>query len=160
MKKIPTKLKSVSEVYYGSNSADTARVMRELQRRPGGLIAVLLFRAQKASSRAKKYKGGIKDGPSYRNLAYQKKDECIGNLCMALMEQSEFTWGWGLDDKVSSGSGPKHVLYVDLPTGQVSFHNYAKYKGPDYSGEWDGVRGASEDRILEFCTSVMEQSPD
>lgn len=48
----------------------------------------------------------------------------------------------------------RHVLYVDLPQGQVSFHSTAKYAGPSYDGDWDG-QPKSEQRILECADNIM-----
>ena len=159
MKNLKHELKSVREVYFGSASADTNRLMRSMKLQPNGEIAALLLRAQKASSRAKKYRGGLKDGPSFRYLAYQKKNECLRQLCEALNEQSDFTWGWGIDEAQTLNL-PKHVLYIELPTGQASFHNFVRHEGPDFLGEWDRAIGVSEERIIEFCSSVMESPPD
>ena len=50
-----------------------------------------------------------------------------------------------------------HVLYVDLPNGQVSFHSPERFDGPDYLGEWDGLR-MSEERIIQFCQEVFDCS--
>lgn len=40
------------------------------------------------------------------------------------------------------------VLYVEIPTGQVSFHSPTRGNGPDYEGDWDGAQGVSGDRIV------------
>ena len=69
---------NVAEIYHGSNGAATTRLMRALEARGRlGLIAAALFRAMKASARAKKYHGGIERGygdkahfVSYRSLAH------------------------------------------------------------------------------------------
>ena len=43
------------------------------------------------------------------------------------------------------------VLYVDLPTGQVSFHAYGPSENRrEYDGKWDGT-GLSEERIVKYC---------
>ena len=51
----------------------------------------------------------------------------------------------------------RHVLYVDLPQGQVSFHSRVKYDGPEYGGDWDG-KYKSEERIVEFADAVVARS--
>jgi hypothetical protein len=51
------------------------------------------------------------------------------------------------------------VLYVDLPTGQVSFHTAARGVGPDYPGKWDGVRGTGAIRIIKWASSLPELMP-
>ncbi len=49
-------------------------------------------------------------------------------------------WGWGFDP-----DQPVHrlVVYIDLPSGQVSFHAAERGPGPDYPASWDGVPGIS-----------------
>lgn len=123
-----------------------------------GAIAVALFRAQKASERAKRYHGGIRHGDgsysSYRELAYEKKREAIDQLDKLLsIDPAGLTWGWGTDP---SQPRNQYVLYVDLPCGQVSFHSPLKGSDHEYLGTWDGVRGASPDRIVQFCQSVLD----
>jgi len=39
------------------------------------------------------------------------------------------------------------IVYFDLSSGQVSFHSATRLAGPDYEGFWDGIRGASAERI-------------
>ena len=57
-------------------------------------------------------------------------------LCNGLLEDScGLAWGWKQDPKEEFA---KHVLYIDLPQGQVSFHSATRYRGPDYGGDWDG----------------------
>ena len=53
-----------------------------------------------------------------------------------------------------SESFAPHVLYVDLPTGQVSWHCTMRGSGPDYGDDWDGMH-LSESRILEFAESLF-----
>jgi len=121
------------------------------------VVAAELYRAQKASSRAKVYRGKVSDnGPKYRELAYTRKDDAIVALTHALAEPGHgLTWGWGVD---SAQPRYPHVLYIDLPMGQVSFHATARYDGPDYPGEWDRAH-ASETRIIDFCQSVYSAAP-
>lgn len=140
------------EAYEGSDAADTRGVLRRLEQVGAeGAIAAQLFRAQKASSRAKQYRGG-RANISYRNLAYDKKAECLGQLCALLTEDAHgMNWGWKLDPTEPYA---QQVLYVDLPVGQVSFHSTERMTGPDYDKGWDGCH-ASEDRIIEFCNAVL-----
>ncbi len=49
----------------------------------------------------------------------------------------------------------RQVLYVDLPTGQVSWHTGMRHIGPDYLGAWDGQRGTAPDRICRFVARVL-----
>ncbi len=128
---------------------------RLISRGPIGVIAMNLFRAQKCSHRAKKYRGGIAGKGSYAHLAYERKNYSLKELCDALSihsKNSEITFGWKLDPAQSWACW---VLYIDLPNGQVSFHCTERYAGPDYSGDWDHQR-ASEIRILQFCDHVFD----
>lgn len=150
---------SVRNIYYGSNGVQTRRLLSALSEGlPLGRIAAELFRIQKASSRAKRYKGGIRRGngklTSYRDLAYDAKQVAIQKLCKSLSDDAHgLTWGWGVD---ASQSHNTHVLYVDLPNGQVSFHSPARLDGETYCSKWDGMR-ASEARIIAFCQSVLSE---
>ena len=143
---------SARHVYEGSDGALTRRFLSELLKRgPAGLVAALLFRAQKSSRRAKCY-----GRTSYRSLAYDRKGESLKELTAALAEHGAslgIRFGWGRDE----GSFNPWVLYVELPgIGQVSFHSPDRFDGPDYPVEWDGAR-ASEERIIIFCQKVFGQ---
>jgi hypothetical protein len=116
-----------------------------------GKIAAQLFRVQKASGRAKKYRG------DYKGYAYGRKSDSMAPLC-AFLSITELIWGWGRDDKADD-DGPKYVLYVEIPTGQVSFHSYDRGEGPDYQGKWDGLR-LSATRIIEFGEAVLQHRSD
>lgn len=144
-------------VYRGSSGAMTNRYYGALVKRgPVGVVAKFLFRAQKCSKRAKKYGpyAGV-GGSTYRDLAYTNKAESLKKLTEVLGAHGAtlgIQYGWGEDEFQPDN---KWVLYVDLPEiGQVSFHSPERYDGPDYEGEWDGIRGASEHRIMRFCDSV------
>ncbi|MDQ2084777.1 hypothetical protein RA307_31750 [Xanthobacteraceae bacterium Astr-EGSB] len=146
-------LPEVVAVYTGSDGDATKALYGRLEQRgPIGAIAVNLFRACKASERAKVYRGR-----GYRGAAYDRKGWALDNLCTALAQYNGVLgspWGWGVDH-----AQPVHcfVLYVDLPTGQVSFHSAARGEGPDYPGQWDGVRGASADRICRWCARLLAE---
>ena len=62
-------------------------------------------------------------------------------------------WGWGIDH---GRDAHKNVLYVDLPTGQVSFHTEHRGEGPKYPGTWDGMKGVTVDRILRWVARVLD----
>lgn len=145
----------VQNAYFGSHAATTRRLLKDLAAKGvEGQVAAQLFRAQKASARAKQYRGGTFDGrgTSYRRLAYDRKGECLCELSLLLLDEEHgLQWGWGRDG--ANGLAP-HVMYIDLPNGQVSFHSAHRFAGPDYSGEWDRAY-ASEERILEFCERVF-----
>lgn len=141
----------VLRVYLGSDGDATKALYAQLETLgPVGVIAVNLFRAQKNSERAKVYRGG-----GYRGMAYDRKQWAMDNLAAALAAHAEgagIGWGWG-DDPAQ----PMHraVLYVDLPTGQVSFHTAARGTGPDYPGAWDGMPGQSPDRICRWVARLF-----
>lgn len=147
------------EVYQGSDGDATKAYYALLMTLgPLGEIAVNLFRAQKCSTRAKAYRGGIRGKGRYKDMAYNRKDWSLGNLVGVLERLGDrlgIVWGWGRDD---STPGFEWVLYVDLPTGQASFHAPARKSGPDYAGEWDG-KHLSESRIIHFCDRVWLRVP-
>jgi hypothetical protein len=114
---------------------------------------VNLFRANKTSTRAKKYRSR-----RYTSAAYDVKNWSLGNLCQILREHGAsrgITWGWKTDPKTVNF---EWVLYVDLPQGQVSFHSASRGDGPDCPGDWDGKQ-LSTWRILEFCDNVLNAKP-
>lgn len=140
----------IIRIFEGSDGEATAALYRHLETSgPAGVVAVNLFRAQKNPSRAKVYRGG-----GYRGMAYDRKQWAMENLCNALAENpipDIARWGWGEDP-----DQPVHnaVLYIDLPTGQVSFHTGTRGDGPTYAGDWDGMRGHSADRILRWVARI------
>lgn len=150
---------NILAVYEGSDGDKTKALYQWLETfGPIGIVALNLFRACKNSSRAKKYRGGIRGQGSYKSMAYDRKQWAIDNLTRVLAEHAGalgIGWGWGVD---ASTPGYHAVLYVDLPTGQVSFHSPHRTSGPDYAGEWDGIRGASPQRICTFCARIQEFS--
>jgi hypothetical protein len=147
-------------VYDGSDGELTKRYYGELfTHGPLGVIAVNLFRAQKCSARAKRYRGGVRGVGSYRSMAYERKNYSIEQLCEALKDHAKalgMKWGWKRDPLTP---GYEWVLYIDLPNGQVSFHSSGRGMGPEYPGEWDHER-KSADRIIAFCDWVSgEDAP-
>jgi hypothetical protein len=142
------------EVYEASDGKLTVAFYRRLcARGPAGIIAMNLMRAQKTSSRAKVYRGR-----QYRNASYETKNYSLDQLCVALEKDScGIKWGFGSDDNTP---GFVWVVYADLPgIGQVSFHTDHRgdsLRWPNYDGIWDGAKGMSESRILEFCDAVLK----
>lgn len=159
---------TASQVYSGRGSsagAETRRLLTALRKRGlVGDIAACLFIAQKSSERAKRYGfsgfQGSRGRVSYRDLSYSRKGQALFALCQELQEAGErfpYLWGWrGNADGRASGALPPYVLYVDLPTGQVSFHSHERYPGPEYPREWDGVRKASAGRVVQFCQNILD----
>jgi len=141
-------------VYFGSNGVATRKYLKELEKLGlEGKIGAGLFRAQKASSRAKKYRGSFpcRNGAtmSYKKVTYDRKSTALEKLCH-LLAASDLVYGWGKDPNCSA----EWVLYVELPQGQVSFHSYERFEGPDHIRDWDKQKGASEDRVIDFCNSL------
>jgi hypothetical protein len=144
-------LADILRVYNGSDGDATKALFERLEAiGPVGIVAMNLFRASKNSARAKVYRGG-----GYRGKAYDRKSWAIDNLAKVLGEHGAalgLGWGWGEDP---AQSFHRDVLYVELPTGQVSFHTAPRGAGPAYASPWDGVKGAGAGRICSFCTIVL-----
>lgn len=141
-------------VYAASDGDATQALYRWLGGQgPRGLVAVELFRAHKASGRAKEYRGRSK------GKAYDRKNWSLGRLCDILLAHADelgICWGWKNDPKT-----PYHcwVLYVDLPTGQVSFHAAYRMGGPIYHGEWDRAERVGEFRICAYIGAIHSGEP-
>lgn len=134
----------VAKIVKGSDAAATKALYRVLDvLGPLGQVAHHLLAAQKNSSRAKLYR-------SYSGRYYETKGSQLEQLTRVLHETT-LVWGWGEDP---GGSLP-WVLYVDLPTGQVSFHAHDRGDGPTYPGAWDGIPGASQSRIIDWAQSLI-----
>lgn len=150
-------VRAILETYNGSDGDKTKALYADLDRcGPAGNVAMNLFRACKCSARAKVYRGGIRGKGSYKSMAYDRKQWSIDNLAKALVQHGDalgIRWGWAVDPQQAMH---KDVLYVELPTGQVSFHTAPRGPGPDYPGQWDGIRGQAPDRISKFCASVIQ----
>jgi len=145
--------KTVHEIYEGSNGEETKELYARLAALgPVGLVGLNLFRAQKCSARAKEYRKG-----AWKREAYDRKNWSLANLSMALVEHAPtlgIRWGWKLD---LAAEGPHcWVIYIELPTGQVSFHSGQRGPStqPTYPGEWDRSR-ASAERILAWCATLL-----
>jgi hypothetical protein len=153
----PGHIRPVAAAYYGSDAVASRRVCRDLERLgPHGRLAASLYRAQKASARAKVYRSGPRGRRgSYRALAYERKGQHL-EAVVALLEAEPcgLQWGWGRDDTQVVA---RWVLYVDLPVGQVSFHSTRRFAGPDYLGTWDGQL-VSEERVVRFCDTLLAGS--
>jgi hypothetical protein len=141
-------LGNVLSVFEGSSGDATMALYGELRALGlAGAVAIELFRAQKSSSRAKVYRGG-----GFKGKAYDRKQWAMDNLSKALAELGSLPWGWKLDPAQAFHNW---VLYVDLPNGQVSFHTAMRGHGPDYPGEWDGVKNMSAARVCRFVADLF-----
>lgn len=141
----------VIAAYQGSSGEATKALLARLEQLGElGVVAAYLYRAQKASERAKVYRVG-----GFRQMAYDRKDWALRELVAALQGApgAGIVWGWGVDDKQPYH---KQVLYIDLPTGQVSFHTGARGEGPDYAKGWDGRPGQSPDRIVRWLARLLD----
>mgnify|MGYP000904874013 CR=1 FL=1 len=145
----PATYVEATEVYLGSNGDRTRALYKRVEALgPAGELAVNLFRAHKASSRAKVYRGG-----GYKDAAYDTKQWSLNNAVELLLKRDlGIGFGWKEDPE-----RPYHrwVIYIELPTGQVSFHTAARGLGPDYPREWDGVREQGATRICHFLAEIL-----
>lgn len=142
------------KVYEGNDGRETKVLYDELSAYgPAGAVALNLFRASKTSTRAKLYRRS-----SHRSDSYERKAWSLQNLSRILDEHAaalSIVWGWAIDPDQPFH---RHVLYVDLPDGQVSFHNQDRYDGPNYAKPWDGVRKMQAHRICKYVAAVMVKS--
>lgn len=147
----PPSHERVSSIWLGRDGRLTKELYIELgMRGPMGELAVNLFRANKNSGLAKKYRGR-----SAKGAAYDTKQWAIGNIEKLLATHAEslgIVWGWKRDPTQAVHDW---VIYVELPTGQVSFHSVARGNGPDFAGDWDGEH-ASADRVIELAACVLD----
>lgn len=143
----------ILSIYEGSDGGKTTGLYAALEQLgPAGHVAVNVFRANKSSQRAKAYRG------KYKGMAYDRKQWSIENLVKALQEHAasiDMWWGWREDPEQAMH---RWVFFVELPTGQVSFHTAVKLDGPDFPEAWDGVRGVSPMRICRWCADLIEAS--
>lgn len=144
-------LARVKMVYDGSSGDRTRQLYAELEAiGPIGVIGANVLRATKRSQRAKTYRGG-----RYRGAAYDVKNWAMENLDRELAVHGQtlnIEWGWEEDQKQEFH---KWVLYIDIPTGQVSFHTAARGEGPYYADVWDGVRGIGAFRACRWCAQLL-----
>lgn len=141
------------EVFKQNDGDVTKNYYSEMNARgPAGELAVALFRAQKRSTAAKKYRRG-----KWKHAAYDVKNWSLSEICRLLTAHASklgIVWGWKEDPLTP---GYEWVLYVDIPTGQVSFHSASRLTGPDYPGDWDQAHRSAE-RIIEFCDRVFREA--
>jgi hypothetical protein len=176
-------LDDILHIFNGTNGDATRALYAMLSLRgPLGHVALNLFRSCKASGQAKRYKRG----GGWITKAYDKKDWSIGLLVDILKQHApnghgafgespvpllardgpvgnvalivtHIEWGWGIDEPLRVAGDPHHhVLYIELPTGQVSFHIGRRDDGPSHSKPWDGARNMSAPRIVAFVAGVLD----
>lgn len=140
-------------IYNGSDGDATIALYKELEALgPIGVIAMNVLRAQKNSARAKVYRGR-----RFKDAAYGRKQWAMDKLTAALTEHAAnlgFRWGWQEDPQQEFH---RWVLYIDLPTSQVSFHTAARGIGPNYAGKWDGIREAGPGRTCRFVAAILPE---
>lgn len=148
-----TILDEVERTYRGSDGAATRQLYGRLEALGSvGHVAVNLLRACKCSERAKLYR----KGPGHIGEAYARKDWSVGNLARILGESPFLPWGWGLDVRLRDRGDPHHhVLYVETPFGQVSFHTGERRAGPDHARPWDGARDESGSRACRWAALLL-----
>lgn len=150
------RLRDLLSIYSGSDGEATRALYEELQERfgPVGYLAVALFRAQKTSTKAKGYRRG-----AHRHESYERKAWSISQAAELLESHGDdlkFQWGWAVDNKAEHY---RWVFYVELPTGQVSFHMRARGRGPAYIFPWDGVKSEAAVRICRWIDSLYTGRP-
>lgn len=140
-------------IFQQNDGEVTKGYYREMDGRgPAGMLATALFRAQKRSHAAKRYRRG-----KFTRSAYDVKNWSISEVCRLLTAHGEtlgVRWGWAEDKKTK---GYEHVLYVDLPEGQCSFHSPTRGSGPEFTGQWSGLHNSAE-VIFAFCDRVTIDS--
>jgi hypothetical protein len=143
------------EVYKQQNGDITKAYYAEMNAKGyAGMLAVALFRAQKRSDAAKRYRN------HFSGDAYDVKNWSLEQVVAILTRHDfGFEWGWKEDPHTP---GFTWVLYVDLPTGQCSFHTRhpicaaRKCEIKRYTGRWNPGEG-SLTAILLYCDSVQNQ---
>jgi hypothetical protein len=141
-----------AEVFAQQNGEVTKTYYAEMNAKGSlGELGVALFRAQKRSTAAKRYRGG-----RFTRAAYDVKNWSLSEITSILLAHPGMglTWGWKEDPNTP---GFEWVLYVDLPQGQCSFHSAGRGQGPDYPKDWDKSNQGRE-RIIAFCDSVAGEA--
>lgn len=140
----------VWDIYGGSDGKATQALYDRLETMgPSGQIALNAFRAQKTSLRAKSYRR------RFKGASYDRKQWSMSNLAQLLSEHGEslgIRWGWAEDPETPVYSW---ILYIDLPTGQISFHTAERGRGPDYPGPWDGVKNQGGWRVCHWIADLF-----
>lgn len=90
------------------------------------------------------------------NSVYSERDQCVSALTKLAFQLG---WDVGLGTDETAEPGWKHVVYVDLPTGQVSWHIPDKEVSwfsslPVYTKKWDGHDTVEKYRRLALLGSA------
>lgn len=143
----------LARAVFNQNDGDVTKAYYAAMNKKGiqGELATALFRAQKRSTAAKKYRRG-----KFTRSAYDVKNWSLSEICRILSAMQAFEmapeWGWKRDPNTP---GYEWVLYVNILKGQASFHCASRLIGPDFQGEWKPFP-SSEESILVFCDSVWD----
>ena len=160
----PTKQEALAEA--ARRGAETRRTNKLLGQTSYGQLLAALRDAQEANDRAKdraadglrrrEYNDGSRySGANYyrsrraRDHDYYEKRIAISNA-VKLATEAGVKFGWRRD-----GSLVPWVVYFEVPTGQVSFHDSTRGEGSDYDQPWDGVRNASGERISSAIEALV-----
>lgn len=109
-----------------------------------GAAAVCLYQAQYSSARAKTYRRRSK------GYSYERKNIALMRMPRWL-ERSSIEYGWGFD---ATSKNYENVLYVELATGQCSFHSSERGDGPEFKGRWN-PEVDSMTSVFRFCDQVL-----
>lgn len=95
-----------------------------------------------------------------KDRAYEER-----NRCVALIAKMAQWAGWnaGITHTEIDGWNPEWhgCVYIDLPTGQVSWHYHDSQAGffsflPTYDGEWDGHETPEKyNRVADMCHAQL-----
>lgn len=99
--------------------------------------------------------------------AYAERNMVVAGLAVLAMQQG-WTVGVGLHDPSDVAWEPewRSIVFIDLPTGQVSWHVHEEMMGlfrslPVYPGQWDGHTTAEKYRrlaALRFWVHAKDQA--
>ena len=88
------------------------------------------------------------------NRAYKERNTSV-ILSALLAAELGYKSGWGKDGNESWDDEWRTVVYIDLPTGQVSWHmdpetsEIARSLLPLYKGKWNGTFASRESTYVE-----------
>lgn len=151
----------------GKRAAATRRENKLLPSTPYGRLLRALRDAQVASDRAKSRAADATRYSEYndrseyrwhnyhasrsaRQRDYAEKSQSIAHACNAAGEAGiVFGWAPSLQEDVP------WIVYFDLPTGQMSFHCNKRGQGPEYGGNWDGLKDEGTNRVQRAIDGLI-----